>query len=111
MNVLFGVTACLVVLLGTSCAALRPKATSQPSPIVTPDTALAGKIVAVNNPGRFVVVNFPVGRMAAVGQVLSVYRDGLKVGELKVSGPQRDDNIVADLAAGEARVGDAVRDR
>lgn len=111
MNVLFGAAVCALVLATASCAALRPKGGTDSKPIVTPDTALVGKVVAVNNPGRFVVLNFPVGRMAAVGQVLGVYRDGLKVGELKVSGPQRDDNIVADLTAGEARVGDTVRDR
>jgi hypothetical protein len=33
----------------------------------------------------------------------------LKVGEVKVTGPQREDNIVADLAAGEAEVGDEAR--
>jgi hypothetical protein len=49
--------------------------------------------------------------MAGIGQILTVSRDGLKVGEVKVSGPQRDDNIVADITAGEARVGDEVRDR
>lgn len=111
MNVLIGAAACALALGATSCTAFRPKAATDAQPIVTPETALVGKIVAVNMPGRFVVLNFPVGRMAAVGQVLGVYRDGLKVGELRVSGPQRDDNIVADLTAGEARVGDAVRDR
>jgi hypothetical protein len=42
---------------------------------------------------------------------MNVYRRGLKVGEVKVTGPQRDDNIVADITAGEAAVGDEVRDR
>jgi hypothetical protein len=47
--------------------------------------------------------------MAAVGQSLNLYRRGLKVGEVKVTGPQREDNIVADLVAGEAGVGDEAR--
>jgi hypothetical protein len=31
------------------------------------------------------------------------------VGELKISGPQLEDNLVADLVAGEAEAGDDVR--
>jgi hypothetical protein len=34
----------------------------------------------------------------------------LKVGEVRVSGPQRDDNIVADLVTGTAAAGDEVRE-
>jgi hypothetical protein len=49
--------------------------------------------------------------MAAIDQRLNVYRGGLKVGELIVTGPQREDSIVADVTAGEARTGDEVRDR
>ena len=58
---------------------------------------------------RCVVLNFPLGRMAVVEQHLGVYRQGQKVGEVKVTGPQREDNIVADLVAGEAQVGDETR--
>jgi hypothetical protein len=75
----------------------------------TTGNALVGKVAVVNNTARFVVLNFPLGKMAAVDQRLNVYRRGLKVGELKVTGPQRQDNIVADLVAGEAEVGDEAR--
>ncbi len=88
----------------------KPSA-SNPKLILTPTTTLVGKVVAVNLPGRFVVLNFPVGRLPVVGQRLSLYRGGLKVGEVKVTGPQRDDNIVADITAGESALGDEVRDR
>ena len=47
--------------------------------------------------------------MAAAEQRLNLYRRGLKVGEVKVTGPAREDNIVADLVAGEAEVGDEAR--
>jgi hypothetical protein len=79
--------------------------------IVTPDTALVGKVVRVNTSGRFVVLNFPIGHLPALDQRLNVYRLGLKVGEVKVTGPQMDDNIVGDLVAGDALAGDEVRDR
>lgn len=77
--------------------------------IVTPDEGLTGKVVWVNSNLRFAVLSFPIGQMPALELRLNVYRNGLKVGELKVSGPQRDDNIVADIVAGDAQVGDVVR--
>jgi hypothetical protein len=77
--------------------------------IVTPENALIGKVAMVNSAGRFVVLNFPMGKMAAVEQRLNLYRHGLKVGEVRITGPQREDNIVADLVAGEAEVGDQAR--
>ena len=76
---------------------------------VTPENALVGKVALVNPTGRFVVLNFPLGKMATVEQHLNLYRRGLKVGEVKVTGPAREDNIVADLVAGEADVGDEAR--
>ena len=84
---------------------------SRPSLIVTPETALTGSVVSVNTTGRFAVLNFPVGRMPPTDHSFNVYRNGLKVGEVKVTGPQRDDNIVADILQGEAQAGDEVRDR
>jgi hypothetical protein len=67
--------------------------------------------VRVNPQARFVVINFPLGMMPAVDYRLNVYRQGVKVGETKITGPQLEDNIVADLVIGEANVGDEVRDR
>jgi hypothetical protein len=93
---------------GTPAAPAGASATNQ-ALIVTPENAPVGKVVGVNAPGRFVVLNFPLGKMAAVDQRLSLYRRGLKVGEVKVTGPQRESNIVADLVAGEAEVGDEAR--
>lgn len=83
----------------------------QPELIVTPDLTLIGSIVSVNPVGRFVVLSFPLGRMPAIDSTLFVYRQGLKVGELKVTGPQQDDHIVADITDGECHVQDEVRDR
>jgi hypothetical protein len=77
--------------------------------IVTPETALVGKVTLVDAPARCVVLSFPLGRMPAADQRLNLYRRGLKVGEVKVTGPQRENNIVADLVAGEAEAGDEAR--
>lgn len=78
--------------------------------IVTPANGLVGKVAKVNLNSRFVVVSFNGGQLPALGRVMPVYRRGLKVGELKMSGPQLDDNLVGDLVAGEAELGDEVRE-
>ncbi len=118
-------TVLTAILLGalalSGCAGKKAaNASSQPQPgaaartgtsplIVTPESALLGKVVLVNKPAGFVVLSFPLGTMATVDQRLNLYRRGLKVGEVKVTGPQREDNIVADVVAGEAEVGDEAR--
>jgi hypothetical protein len=79
--------------------------------IVTPEKGLIGKVAMVNPTARFVVLNFPVGHLPGLEQRLNLYRAGLKVGEVKVTGPQYDDNVVADIIAGESEVGDQVRDQ
>ncbi len=103
-------------ILISGCAAPRQK-TSAAVPkgstlIVTPDMSFTAKVVRYNSAGRFVVLSFPIGQMEAVGQELFLYRGGLKTGEVKITGPQDDNNnIVADLVAGDAQVGDEVRDQ
>lgn len=113
MKLLFPV--CLIALTMAGGCALWSDPTPAPSKpdelLVTPEHSLVGKVVTYNVAGRFVVLDFPVGRMAALDQTLFVYRDGLKVGEVKITGPERDTNTVADLISGEAQKGDEVRDR
>jgi hypothetical protein len=77
--------------------------------ILTPETILVGKVVRVNYSARYAVLNFPVGSLPAVGVRLNVYRRGLKVGEVKITGPQQEDNTVGDIASGEVDVGDELR--
>jgi hypothetical protein len=79
--------------------------------IVTPDDSLAGKVLAYNSPGHFVVLEFPAGRMPQVDQGLFLYRAGLKVAEVKITGPERENNTVADVISGDAQAGDEVRDQ
>ena len=79
--------------------------------IVTLDSAATGKVAHVNTADRFVILNYPLGHVPANGRQLNLYRHGLKVGEVKVTGPQQDDNTVADVIFGEAQEGDEVRDR
>lgn len=77
--------------------------------IVTPANSLSGRVVRVNPNMRFVVIAFPVGQMPGLDQRMTVFRSGMKVGEVRITGPQRDDKIVADLMSGNAADGDEVR--
>lgn len=77
--------------------------------IVTPENSVVGKVATVNQSAGFVVLSFPVGHVPAVDQRLSLYRRGLKVGEVKITGPQIDENVVADIVAGDSDVGDEVK--
>lgn len=77
--------------------------------IITLSQAVSGKVATVNTSLRFVVLNFTLNRPPELQQKLSVYRGSLKVGEVKVTGPEMNGNIVADLTAGEAQAGDEVR--
>src|SRR5687767_9414996 len=79
--------------------------------LVTPENSLVGRVLTYNAAGRFVVLDFPVGKLPRLDQTLFVYRQDLKVGEVKVTGPERDTNTVADLVSGEAQKGDEVRDQ
>ncbi len=93
----------------TPAKATRP-ASAKTKPIVTLPSSAGGKITSVNRSARFVVITFTDGESPAVGQRLNVYRNGLKVGELKVTGPKRDENTVADIIAGEAQLNDEARE-
>jgi hypothetical protein len=119
--------AMMILVLGASCArhasdrtgaagsagAGRSASTSgntdRSKLIVTPSSGVAGTVTFVNTNARYVVISYPVGVLPEIGRRLSVYRGGLKVGEIRVSGPQRDVNTVADIVAGEAQLGDEVR--
>lgn len=122
----------MVVLVGTGCTATKdakegaaksaPKekaksstpskpAKNQPNsaPVITPVSAFAGKVVLVNAPLKYVVVEGVIGRLPPVDQSLNVYRDGQRVGVVIVSNQARGANFAADLTQGEVRVGDTVR--
>lgn len=47
--------------------------------------------------------------MPETGQTFSIYHAGVKVGEVRITGPQRDTDTVADLTQGSAEEGDDVR--
>jgi len=86
-------------------------AATAPAAIVTPDFSLAARVVSVNSVGRFVVLSFPASRMPKLEQTLFAYREGLKTAEVRVTGPQQEAYVVADLVSGDAKVGDTVSEK
>lgn len=105
-----------VILAFTSfgCSGPATLEPSQPpgwSVVTSPANLLTGRVVGVNRAGRFVILSFPIGQMPGLEQRMNVYQSGMKVGEVKITGPQRDDKIVADIMQGDAAPGDEVRDR
>lgn len=99
----------------TACAShhrpvVAPPPAAQPA-IVTPDNSTTASVAMYDAVGRFVVLTFPVDRMPPNDQIFFIYHAGLKSGEVKITGPVRNNTIVADLISGEAQAGDEVRDK
>ena len=117
MKNLFLLTVLLVAFLAPGCAWLKPKspaakpAAAPAKIVVTADLSLGAKVVSVNPVGRFVVLSFPTGDLPKVPQTLYLYRAGLKVATVNITGPQQGNIIVADVISGEARDGDTARQR
>jgi hypothetical protein len=91
-------------------AAVEPPPANQ-KPAVRPADVLNGRVIAVKEPLKFVIVDFLNSRLPQLDQQLSVYRLDQKVAEIKVSGPYLGTTVVADVTAGQALEGDLVRDR
>ena len=77
--------------------------------VMTPATSPMGRIMSVNREGNFAVVSFPIGQLPANGMVFSVYRSGMKTGQLKISGPAQESFTVGDFITGSGQEGDEVR--
>ncbi|MBI3877444.1 MAG: hypothetical protein HY300_16055 [Verrucomicrobia bacterium] len=97
------------------CACTAPKKNSasgnQPEtpPKITPAKPVIGKVALVNAELKYVVVDFSLGRAPVSGDVFSVYRMGMKVGEVRINSLSALANFAADITAGEAKVGDDVK--
>ena len=115
MRKFIGILSCAILLAG--CASNKstapkngPQKPAASQPVVTPDFRPVGKVARVNADGRFVVVSFPPGEVPQPDALLNVYRNGLKVGEVKVTEWERDNNTVADILAGDVQVHDQTRE-
>lgn len=92
---------------------LRPAA----SPTETTNTAPAGATVLPAsgrvhslNPGlRFLVADYTLGGMPPLHSRLGVYRNDERIGEIRLSGPERNGFVAADILEGILQVGDEIR--
>lgn len=80
------------------------------APQLAPANSLVGRIALVNATLRYVVVDFSLGRRPVAGQPLNVYRQGQKVGEIRISNQAQENNFAADITVGEVRTGDEARE-
>lgn len=111
-------TASLLALISCGCAGTgtaptvvdpHPSGQGSSRTIVTPSSSVAGLVISVDIPSRFVVVSFPPGRVPEKERRYHLYRRGLKAGEVRIGGPRTGDNTVADILTGDAEVGDEAR--
>src|SRR5579862_6387670 len=63
----------------------------------------AGKVASVNANLRFVVVDFSLNPLPKLDQQLGIYRNGQKVGVVKISAQARNNLIAADIMDGDAQ--------
>jgi len=91
----------------TPANALPPPSKKPPQKTyVTPDFKTVGRVELVNAAGRFVVLSFLPGHVPPPGQHWRITHLGLKIGEVTISGPQREIDTVADIVEGTANAGD-----
>ena len=76
---------------------------------VTPLNSNSGRVASVNGALHYVVIDYSLGTLPQIDQHLMIYRAGQKVGEVRITGPVRNNNIAGDIIAGEAQAGDEVR--
>ena len=77
--------------------------------VMTPAASPVGRVVSVNAQAKFAVISFPIGQLPANETKFSVFHGGVKVGEIKISGPAQDTFTIGDLTMGTAQDGDEVR--
>lgn len=82
---------------------------SNENAVIFPITSGEGTVVKVNQKLRFVVLEFSLHPMPAIGRRLFLYRRGQKVARIKITGPVRGQTVAADILEGSAEENDEVR--
>jgi hypothetical protein len=76
--------------------------------IYEPQGNAKGVVVRTNAKAKFVVVKFQFKAFPAIGKVLSVLRNGEKVGQIRITKPVKPPHATGDVIEGDVRVGDSV---
>lgn len=90
-------------------SATGPTEAAAKDTVIIPITSSTGIVAQVNEPLRFVVLDYALTTLPEFDQVLFLYRRGQKVARVKVTGPVRGQTIAADIIEGIAEKGDEVR--
>jgi hypothetical protein len=85
------------------------EASAPSKPVIKPDLRSWGNVMKINSDARFVILAFEPGAMPSPGQHLNVYRNGAKVGVVAITGPQQDNDTVADIVSGDIQIHDEAR--
>ena len=81
-----------------------------PRPLVVPVIRCEGTVVFVNPQSRFVVIDFSFNPLPRPEQRLGLYRDGNRVGEVRVSSAAQASFVAADVLSGDAQLQDEARE-
>ncbi len=87
-----------------------PKPAETGKPTMTTLDRIVGHVIKLNAALKYVVIEFPTGRLPVPNQRLGVYRARQKVGEIVISPQPRENTFAADIVAGDVQVGDEARD-
>jgi len=98
--------------LGKLGGAVQPMAKPGGGTMVAPLAfRVEGKVVRTNVRLNFVVLDFGLQGLPAIGQQFVIYRLGKRVGQVRVSGPAWDTYAVADVVEGEIWTGDEAKSK
>lgn len=99
-----------VLVGGCVNRAPRPVSTVQrPAPPPAAVEVMPGRIALVNPQHRYVVIDFGSRPVPALGTRLPVWRDGMKVGLVRIAEPVKGRFATGDVVEGELKPGDEVR--
>lgn len=84
----------------------NPTNTTPPTPTILP---ASGRVHSINAGLRFVVIDYTLGGMPPLQSLLSVFRSNEKVGEIRLTGPERNGFVAADILQGFLQIDDEVR--
>ncbi len=89
--------------------ATTPAEATNAAPAVATVLPASGRVHSLNPGLRFLVADYTLGGMPPLHSRLGVYRNNEKIGEIRLSGPERNGFVAADIVEGILQVGDEIR--
>ena len=111
MKRLFPIALCLCICTACASHPRKQKKEKEPEPAKKEAShRLVGTIVAVNETGRFVLIDAGSYEPAASGSALKSFSGGKETGVLAVSTERKPPFVIADIVGGSPQKGDEVRE-